>query len=104
MAVPRGSCHPRVDPPIRWHSFDPGTFPVGRGLLALDDDIHIGLHDAPRTIVDVFRLRGTVGSDLAYESLRRWLRQGGGPADLLRVAESFPRVVNSLRRAFEVLM
>lgn len=104
VALPRGSWHPQVQAPVRWHSFASDTLPVGRELLALDDDVHIGIYNAPRTIVDVFRLRSSVGSDVAYEALRRWLRQGGRPSDLLRTARAFARAVSGLRQALEVLM
>lgn len=104
VALPRGLWHPRVDVPVRWHSFAADTFHLGREGLTLDDDTKIGLYNAARTIVDVFRLRDAVGPDLAHEALRRWLRRGGQPVTLLRVAKSFPRAVPSLRQALEVLL
>jgi hypothetical protein len=43
------------------------------------DDTHaLGLYNAPRTIVDAFRLRREVGPELANEALRRWLLLGRG--------------------------
>ena len=104
VALPRGTWHPHVDVPVRWHSFSTETFHIGRDRLALDDDTQIGLYNAPRTIIDAFRLRGALGPDLAYEALRRWLRRGGQPVELLRVAKSFPRAISPLRQALEVLL
>ena len=104
VALPRGTWHPHVDVPVHWHSFATDTFHIGRDRLALDDDTEIGLYSAPRSIVDVFRMRGAVGADLAYEALRRWLRHGGQPVELLRIAKSFPRATSSLRQALEVLL
>lgn len=104
VALPRGTWHPHVDVPVHWHSFATDTFHLGRDQLAVDGDTEIGLYNAPRSIVDVFRLRGALGPDLAYEALRRWLRRGGQPVELLRIAKSFPQATSSLRQALEVLL
>lgn len=104
LALPRGRRHPAVTAPVRWHSFDRATFAVGRTLLALDPDTAVGLYGPERSIVDAFRLRGIVGVDLAYEALRRWLRGGGQPAQLLDTAAVFPPSVPGLRLALTVLL
>lgn len=104
LALPRDDWHPRLGPVIQWHSFDRATFPLGRTMVAVDDTTSIGLYDAPRSIVDSYRLRNTVGSDVANEALRRWLRKGGQPAKLITVAKAFPRAMPVLRNALEVLL
>lgn len=104
LALPRGRRHPAVAAPVHWHSFDPGTYWIGRDTIDLDERTRIGLYDAPRSVVDVFRLRGELGSDLAYEGLRRWLRHGGQPAELLSTATAFPAALPALRHAFDVLL
>jgi predicted transcriptional regulator of viral defense system len=104
IALPRGVWHPALSIPVRWHSFDPSTFTLGRTLHPLDATTNIGLYDPERTIVDVFRLRHQLGSDVAHEALRRWLRAGGQPSRLLTIAEQFPRTLAPLRQALEVLI
>lgn len=104
VAVPRGRRTPVVAAPVAWHRFDPTTFDVGRESLPLDDQIGIGLYNAPRSIVDAFRLAADQGPELGLEALRRWLRAGGKPAEVLEVGERFPRVLPRLRSTLEVLL
>lgn len=80
------------------------TFEVGRTTIRLDDAYAIGLYNAPRTIIDVFRLRHAVGPDIANEALRRWLRYGGEPAVLMRLTRSFPAAKPALLHALQVLL
>jgi len=104
VALPRNAWHPRLGPVIHWHSFDPATFDIGRTIVPVDDVTTIGLYDAPRTIVDSYRLRNMLGSEVAHEALRRWLRTGGQPAKLITVARAFPRAMPALMNALEVLL
>lgn len=104
VALPRGRWAPAVAAPVTWHRFDPRTFEVGREMLWLDDETEIGLYSAARSVVDAFRLASVEGADAAYEALRRWLRLGGKPAELMTVAGHFPQVVPRLRMALEVLL
>ena len=104
LALPRGEWWPRVSPAIRWHSFDLDTFEIGRSLTPVDGEISIGLYDAPRTIIDAYRMRAQLGADTANEALKRWLRRGGQPADLLAMAADFPRARPSIRAALEILL
>ncbi|MEO6700103.1 MAG: type IV toxin-antitoxin system AbiEi family antitoxin domain-containing protein [Jatrophihabitantaceae bacterium] len=104
LALPRDAWHPRLGPILHWHSFDRTTFHLGRTSVPVDDTTTIGLYDAPRTIVDSIRLRNMLGSDVANEALRRWLRNGGQPAKLITVARAFPRAMPALMNALEVLL
>ena len=104
VAVPRGRRTPVVSAPVTWHRFAPDTFDLGRRDMSLDDQTAIGLYSAERSIVDSFRLTHQQGSEAAHEALRRWLREGGKPAELLAVAAHFPRVVTRLRAALDVLL
>lgn len=104
IALPRDTWHPRRGPVIHWHSFDPATFDIGRTTVPVDNVTTIGLYDAPRTIVDSYRLRNAFGSEVAHEALRRWLRTGGQPAKLITVARAFPRAMPALRNALEILV
>jgi predicted transcriptional regulator of viral defense system len=104
IAIPRGSWAPKTTVPVRWRSFDPGTFGIGRRLLDIEGGQKIGLYSAKRSIIDAFRLRHIDGTDLANEALKRWLRQGGQPSELLRMAKAFPRALTPLRQTMEILL
>ncbi len=104
IAVPRGSWTPETMAPVRWRSFDPATFSIGRDLLDIGGGRSIGIYSAERSIVDAYRLRHLDGADLANEALKRWLRRGGQPSELLRVAKAFPRTITPLRQTLEILL
>lgn len=104
VAVPRGSWTPETRAPVRWRRFDVDTFAIGRDQLDIGGDRTIGIYSAERSIIDAFRMRHVDGADLAVEALKRWLRRGGQPSELPRVARSFPRVVGALRDTLEILL
>lgn len=104
IAIPRGSWTPVVTPPVRWRHFDAGTFEIGRGLLGIGGDRGIGIYSAERSIIDAFRMRHLEGGDLAIEALKRWLRRGGQPSELLGMARSFPRALMAIRGTLEILL
>jgi len=106
VAVPRGSR--ALSAPyskITWHRFDTRTFSIGRDQLEIVDGVFIGVYSAQRTIIDAFRLRYLIGADVANEALKRWLRlPGSQPAELLKMAASFPKALPQLRNSLEVLL
>jgi predicted transcriptional regulator of viral defense system len=107
IALPRGerTLTTRFTP-IRWHSFDRATFELGRTEHRLPGaELSIGLYSPERTIIDTFRLRHEVGTDVANEALKRWLRRrGNAPANLLDLARSFPKALPALRATMEILL
>lgn len=105
IALPRGAHHPAGLMNVIWHSFDPRTFQIGREHVEVGQAVRVAIYSAERTIIDCFRLMHQEGSDVAYEVLRRWLRQrGNAPAVLLKVAGSFPKALPRIRQALEVLL
>lgn len=105
IALPRGQRHPRTQAPVTWHSFDLGTFDIGRDGLPLTADLDIGLYNSERCIIDAFRLRYREGAETAVEALRRWLRRPGAqPATLLAMARAFPKAGPALRSTLEILL
>lgn len=104
VALPRGAWQPVVSAPVHWHKFNAATFDIGHTMLPLDDTHAIGLYDAPRSIIDAYRLQGAIGPDVANEALRRWLRRGGKPADLMHLTRSFPAARPALLHALQVLL
>jgi predicted transcriptional regulator of viral defense system len=88
LAVPRGSHRPVIAyPPTRVHVFAAGTFQLGRERVRLESGEEIRVYSPERSVVDAMRLRGQVGSDVAYEAFKRYLeRPEAAPGDLLRLA------------------
>lgn len=105
VALPRSRRAPRTTAPVTWHRFDEDTFDIGRDQLTVFGELTIGIYDAPRSIVDAFRLRHLYGEDLAVDAIRRWLAEHGNqPAELLDVARRFPTAAPSIRRVLQVLL
>jgi predicted transcriptional regulator of viral defense system len=104
IAIPRGSWTPETRAPVRWRHFDPDTFEIGRDQLDIGGGRSIGIYSAERSIIDTFRMRHLAGADLANEALKRWLRRGGQPSELLQMARSFPRALTALRETMEILL
>ncbi len=104
LAVPRGSHRPAIDyPPVRVHVFAASTFDLGRERLRLESGEEIAVYSPERSVVDAVRMRGRVGTDVAYEALRRYLRRpGASPGDLLRLARRL-RAGGPVADALEVL-
>lgn len=90
-AIPRGEWTPTTRAPVRWRHFDAATFDIERQQLSIPGGT-IAIYSPERSIVDAFRLRHLVGYETATDALKTWLRRGGQPSTLLRVAKSFPRV------------
>ncbi|GED96493.1 type IV toxin-antitoxin system AbiEi family antitoxin domain-containing protein [Gordonia crocea] len=105
IALPRGTWAPRsLSVPITWHRFDPKTFDLGRDKIELGPGRSIGLYSPERSIVDAFRMRDREGEDMAIAALKSWLRGGGQPSKLLRMARHFPRAYPALSRTMEILL
>lgn len=105
IALPRGTRHPALDSPVKWHSFDAKTFKLGRNVVTFEDTNNIGMYSEDRCIIDAFRLRGIEGSDVAYEALRRWIQlPHRKPAKLIQMASHFPNVSTPLVKALQILL
>lgn len=104
LAVPRGSRPPSIEyPPTRVHVFAANTFELGREQVHLESGEEICIYSAERSVVDAMRLRSQVGTDVAYEALRRYLRRpGASPGNLLRLARRL-RAGGPVSDALEVL-
>lgn len=104
IAIHRGARIPAGTSPITWHQFDKATFDLGREQIAIPGtDQMIGLYSAERSIADAFRLRGSVGYELARDALKEWLRRGGKPARLADLATRIPRARTPLLTALDTL-
>lgn len=103
IAVPRGTWTPKTLAPVQWRHFDPDTFEIGREKLEFTGG-KAWLYSPERSIIDAFRLKHLVGYETGTESLKAWLRKGGNPASLLRVARSFPRAFPRIQSTMELLL
>lgn len=104
VALPAGSHRPNVSAPVAWHLFDRVTFNIGRDTVPVTRNSQIGIYNAPRCIIDAFRLRHQEGDDLAYVALRRWLRRpGNSPGALYDMARHFPKTTKTITKALEIL-
>lgn len=105
ITIPRGKTRPTLKAPCRLHQFDPGTFNLGRETLYVEARTPLGIYSAERSLVDIIRTRHLHGSDIAWEALRRWLRQpGSNPAQLIETAKRFAGAEQAIRKALEVLL
>src|SRR6185437_3958446 len=105
VAIPRGKRIPALQSPAEFHVFAKDTFAIGREVIRIGDGLTIGQYSAERSLVDVVRLRHREGADIAWEALRRWLRQKGArPATLLEMARSFHGAESAVRHALDVVL
>jgi hypothetical protein len=104
VAIPRGSRITTGNPSITWHSFDRATFELGRDEIPIPGtELTIGLYSPERSIADAFRLRGEIGYELARDALKEWLRRGGKPARLIKLATTLPRAKTPILTALDAL-
>ena len=88
LAVDRKARKPIVEyPPIRVFFFTNTIFKEGVEIHhIMDHDVRI--YNAPKTIIDCFRWRNVVGTDVALEAAREYLkRPGSSPARLIEYAK-----------------
>ncbi len=103
VAIPRGKTRPALKVPCRLHQFDPQTFDLGRETFDVDARTPLGIYSPERSLVDIIRTRHLQGSDIAWEALRRWLRQpGASPAQLVETAKHFAGAAPAIRNALEI--
>ncbi len=105
VAVERGRRRPRIDyPPTRVHVLAPSTFTLGQIDVTLEGGESVSIYDPVRSVVDAFRFRRTLGTDVAAGALRRYLaRPGASPVDLLTYARQL-RAGSLLADALEILL
>lgn len=105
IAVPTRHRPPRIAyPPTEVFRFDASTFELGLSRLEAAPGEWVRVYDPTRTVVDLMRLRGRLGEDLAYGALRRYLRlREARPGELLRLASALD-VRGPMQRALDVAL
>ncbi|MGI8793114.1 MAG: type IV toxin-antitoxin system AbiEi family antitoxin domain-containing protein [Acidimicrobiales bacterium] len=103
LAVPEGSHRPTIThPPTRVHVFRAATFGLGRIELREEHGERFWISDRERTIVDSFRLRHLLGTDVANGALRRYLADRPQPGRVAELARAL-RVWGPLAGVMRVL-
>lgn len=105
LAVARGRHRPHVDyPPVQVHVFDADTFELGRERVQVAPGETVAVYDEVRSVVDAIRLRGQVGSDVAYGSAKALVgRRRGAVGQLVEVADAL-RCAGPVRELLEVVL
>jgi hypothetical protein len=105
IALPRGTRPPTGISHSIWHSFDKGTFNIGRTELQNNAGLSLHVYSPQRCVIDMFRLMHLEGQDAAIMALKRWLaRPENSAGSLLEMARCFPKAESSLRQTLEVLL
>lgn len=74
-------------------------------MIQTGDGLTVGLYSAQRSLIDIIRLRHREGAEIAWEALRRWLRQNGArPVALIEIARSFHGAERAVRHALEIVL
>ncbi|MET9019183.1 hypothetical protein ABZV93_04285 [Actinopolymorpha sp. NPDC004070] len=104
IAVPRTSRPPAIDyPPTQVSRFDATTFELGVELVDAAPGEAIRVYSAPRSVVDVFRLRRQVGEATALIALRRYIATGDPRVgEVIEIAHTL-HVAGPVRAAIDVI-
>jgi predicted transcriptional regulator of viral defense system len=89
--------------PIRLFHFTKGSFDLGLGTID-QGGFQLRVYDAERSLCDLFRLRHLIGGDIAFETLRSFVKRSS--RSIPRLLE-YARVLNiygPLTRALEALV
>jgi predicted transcriptional regulator of viral defense system len=89
MAIDRTTRKPKVDyPPIRFVRFGGQALTVGVETHVIEN-VDVRIYDPAKTVVDCFRYRNKIGTDVALEGLREAIRQKKArPDDIARYAKA----------------
>ena len=87
ITLPRGTRSPRLDhPPLQVFRFSGPALSEGVEVIRVEGR-ELRVYSVEKTVVDCFRFRNRIGTDVAIEALNLALkRKGARPADLLRYA------------------
>jgi len=90
VAVPTRQRPPQIAfPPTVTFRFDAANFELGLSSVEAAAGERVRIYGAPRTVVDLMRLRHRLGEPLAHGALRRYLRRPDAqPAQLMALART----------------
>lgn len=104
IAVPKGTWPPKITyPPVEVFTWSPDTFDLGIHALEAAPGEQVRVYSPARTVVDLMRLRGRIGDNVAHIALRRYLaRRDARVGQLLDLARALD-VLGPVRSAVDVL-
>lgn len=103
IAVPRGTRPPQITyPPVQVLKFAAATFDLGMDTFEAAPGEPVRITNPARTVIDLMRLRRSIGEPLALVALRRYLARGGRPAALVELARPLD-ILGPIRAAVDVL-
>lgn len=104
IAVPRGTRRPQIGhPPVEVFRFAAATFDLGMERVEVSPEETARISGPARTVIDLMRLRHSIGEPLALIALRRYLAlPGARPAALIDLARTLD-VLGPVRTALDVL-
>ncbi len=102
LALPAGARRPRLHhPPLQVYRFSFPTFEAGIEVHE-DGGVPFRLYNPAKSVADAFKFRHRIGTDIATEALRNYLRSGR-PLDTLMDYARLCRVAEVLRPYIEAL-
>lgn len=102
MAIPRNAWAPRLTFPSRFLRMGEQALEAGVESVRLEGQ-RLRIFGKAKSVCDALRFRDKVGTDVALEALKTFLRQGGQPDELIRW-ESACRVRGILRPYLEAML
>jgi predicted transcriptional regulator of viral defense system len=104
IALPSDKKKPRIThPPLEvfWLSPRPYSAGIQKHLL---DGIHVPIYNREKTVADCFKFRNEIGSDVAIESLKEYVRLPDHDFDKLLHYAQVNRVLNVMRPYLRALI
>ncbi|MBC7679291.1 MAG: hypothetical protein H7233_09910 [Pseudorhodobacter sp.] len=104
IAVAKGTWPPRIThPPVEVFTWDRAGAEIGIELVEAAPGEPVRVYSAPRTVVDLMRLRARIGEPVAHVALRRYLaRRDARVGELLELARILD-VLGPVQVALDVL-
>jgi len=89
IALPRETKSPQIDhPPLRVFHFSGPALTNNIEITRLDD-VEVKIYSLAKSVVDCFRLRNKIGTDVAVHAINDAVRRKGvRPAEILHIARA----------------
>lgn len=103
VAIEKGSNYPRnLDIPVRIIQLSGVNFSTGIKTFS-EDGVKIKVYNPAKTVVDCFRFRNKIGSDIAIDALRDAIRQKKATVDEIWEYARQCRAINVMRPYLETV-
>jgi predicted transcriptional regulator of viral defense system len=103
LAIPQGTSYPRVrDLPVRFYKFSRSTHALGIEEHHLPGGT-VRVYSPAKTVVDCFKFRNKIGTDVAIEALSDCLRKGRATVAQINECAVACRVAKVMRPYMEAM-